>query len=139
MPASWLSTLEIADVLRQILDVRIGQGRGDGCHVARVVGSAPRLEVRELLLDVLRPLPGDTGYLILSDKAAQVAHRTEHSVGNLAARLDLGAVSLELDRQYLLRRKKLAELDHVVARKVGCHRRHLRVAAAAFVEILELD
>src|SRR5450631_4650259 len=100
------STLEIADVLRQILDVGIGQGRGDGCHVARVVGSAPRLEVRQLLLDVLRPLRGDAGYLILADKPAEVAHRTEYRVGNFAARLDLGAVSLEFDRQGFLRCEK---------------------------------
>src|ERR1700680_5111802 len=87
-----VSTLEIADVLRQILDVGIGQGRGDGCHVARVVGSAPRLEVHQLLLDVLRPLPGDTGYLVLANEPAEMTHGTEHRVGDFTAGLDLGAV-----------------------------------------------
>ena len=83
--------------------------RGDAGHVAGIVGPPSRLEVGQLLLDVLRPLAGDARNLVLADEAAEVAHRAEHRVGNLAARLDLGGVGLELDRRLLLRGEKLAE------------------------------
>ena len=68
-----------------------------------------------------------------------MAHRAQYGVGRLAARLDLGAIGLKFDRRRLLRGKKIAQGDHVLLRERRCHRGHLRVAAAALLEVPELD
>src|SRR5439155_22062297 len=76
---------------------------------------------------------------VLPDEAAEMTHRAQRGVRGLAARLDLGAVDLKLDRRRLLRREKIAQGNHVLLRQVRGHRRHLRIAAAALLEVLELD
>src|SRR5207249_1192930 len=50
---------QVRDVLRQALDVRVGQRTGDARHVAGVVRALARLEIGELLLDVRVMLAGD--------------------------------------------------------------------------------
>ena len=64
-------SLEVGDVLRQALDVVVGQRAGDARHVAGVVGAALGLEIGELLPDVLGTLPGDLRDLVLADEAAR--------------------------------------------------------------------
>src|SRR6185436_10185436 len=137
--AATYGLVQITDILREVLDVGVGQRGGDAGHVARVVGPPPRLEVGQLLLDVLRPLAGDARNLVLPDKAAEMAHRTEDRVGSLPAGLDFGGIHLEFDRGLLLRGEELAQQRHVLGRELFRHRRHLLVTAASLLEILELD
>src|SRR5437763_6122463 len=136
---SCISLLKIANVLRQVLDVLIGKIRGVARHVRGIVGAPPGLEVEELLLHVLRPLPRDPRNLVLADEAAEMAHRAERCVGGLAAGFDLGPIDREADRLGFLRGVIIAQRHHVVLRQARGHRRHLRIAAAPFLEVFELE
>src|SRR4030095_12425475 len=73
-PSAGARNLEVRYVVRQVLDVVVGERGRDAGHVARVVRPPPRLEIVQLLLDVLRVLARHLGYLVLADKAAHMAH-----------------------------------------------------------------
>ena len=62
--------------------------------------------------------PATRRNLVLPDKAAEVAHRTEDRVGSLPAGLDLGGIHLEFDRGLFLRGEKLAQQRHVLGREL---------------------
>src|ERR1700694_4770738 len=79
-----IASIEVTDVLGEILDVLLGQRRGNAGHVASVVRAPLGLKILELLLDVLWPLAGDARDLVLTDVTAEVAHRTQHRIGGLA-------------------------------------------------------
>src|SRR2546425_982093 len=95
-------SIQIRDVLGQILDVGVGERRCDARHVAGVVRAPPRLEIAELLLDVGVVLPCHAWDLVLPHEAALMAHRAEHLVGFFRAGNHLGAVGLEAVRRLLL-------------------------------------
>src|SRR5437773_11367237 len=69
------------DVMREILDVLLGDGLGDAGHAAGIVVARARLEGFELLDHVLGVLARDTRNLVLPLHAAQVAHAAQHLVG----------------------------------------------------------
>ena len=79
-----------------------------------------RLEVLQLLHDVLVVLPGDARDLVLPDEAAEVAHRAQHLVRLLAARpRPWRASALKPIRRRLLLRELVGQREHVVARQVA--------------------
>ena len=86
-----------------------------------------RLEVAQLLDDIVVLLARHPRDLVLAGKAAQVAHRAQGFVGLGLAELDLRRVRLEGRGRRLLRRKVVGDVEHVVARQGLGHRRHLRV------------
>ena len=133
------ASIQVRDVLRKILDVGVGQGAGDARHVAGIVRAAPRLEILELLLDVVVLLPGDARYLVLPDELALVAHRAQHLVGLLAARHHLGAVGDEAVRRLLLLREIVGDRQHVRLRERRGDRIHRRVLAPPFLEVTQLQ
>jgi len=67
--------LEIGNVLRQVLDVLIGERARNALHVAAIVGARVRLEIAELLLDVCVLLSREAGHFVLAHEAAAMAHR----------------------------------------------------------------
>src|SRR5712691_1276699 len=73
------------DVMREILDVLLGDGLGDAGHAAGIVGARARLEGLELLDHVLGVLARDTRNLVLPGESAQVAHGAQHFLGLLLA------------------------------------------------------
>src|SRR5437867_940028 len=95
-------SIEVGNVLRQILDVVVRQCTRDARHVAGVVGAALRLEVRELLLHVSVLLTGNARNLVLPDEIAEVTHRAQHLVRLLLAGGYLRGVGLEAIRRLLL-------------------------------------
>src|SRR6476660_6001086 len=85
-------SIEIRDVLLEVVDVVVGQRGGDARHVAGVIGAPLRLEVGQLLPDVRVLLSGDTRNLVLTGELAEMTHRTEHLVVLLLAKRGLGGV-----------------------------------------------
>ena len=70
--------------------------------VSCVVGAPARLEVAQLLDDVLKILAGDARDFVLPGKTAHVAHRAKGLVGLELAELGLLRVDLEVQRFGLL-------------------------------------
>ena len=57
---------QAGDVVRQVFDVGFAQGLRHAGHVAGIVGAAARLEVFQLLDDIVVLLPGDARNLVLA-------------------------------------------------------------------------
>src|SRR5438876_84829 len=106
------------DVMREILDVLLGDGLGDARHAAGIVGARARLEGFELLDHVLRVLARDARNLVLPLHAAQVAHGAQHLVGLFLPARDARRVRPERERLRLLRGEVVREIEHVLARKL---------------------
>src|SRR6058998_944733 len=83
------------DVMREILDVLLGDGLGDAGHAAGIVCAHARLEGFELLDHVLGVLACDTRDLVLPGESSQVAHGAKDFVGLLPAAGDARRVRLE--------------------------------------------
>src|SRR5213594_2355996 len=130
--------IQARDVMREILDVLLGDGLGDAGHAAGIVGARARLEGFELLDHVLGALACDTRNLVLPGESSQVAHGAKDFVGLLPAAGDARRVRLEGDGLRFLRGKVFGEIEHVLARKLRHERRHRRFAAPAFLEVLQL-
>src|SRR5712691_7794929 len=130
--------IQARDVMREILDVLLGDGLGDAGHVAGIVGARARLEGFELLDHVLGVLARDARNLVLPLHAAQVAHGAQHLVGLFLPSRDARRVRSERERLRLLRGEVVREIEHVLARKLRDERRHRRLAAPTFLEVLQL-
>src|SRR6267378_390619 len=89
--------VQARDVMREILDVLLGDGLGDAGHAAGIVGARARLEGFELLDHVLGVLARDTRNLVLPGESSQVAHGAKDLVGLLPAAGDARRVRLEGD------------------------------------------
>src|SRR6266516_4083970 len=70
--------LQARDVMREILDVLLGDGLGDARHASGIVGARARLEGFELLDHELGVLARDPGNLVLPGESPQVAHGAQH-------------------------------------------------------------
>ena len=106
-------------------------------HVAGVVGALARLEVAQLLDDVVVVLARDARDLVLAREAAEVAHRAQRLVGLRACRARPSRGSaLKAVRRRLLR-GEVVRPGRACRRAIRSfdHRRHLRVAAPAFLEV----
>ena len=57
---------QAGDVVRQVFDVSFAQGLRHAGHVAGIVGAGTRLEVFQLLDDIVVLLSGDTRNLVLA-------------------------------------------------------------------------
>src|SRR6266853_1250384 len=133
-----IALVQARDVMREILDVLLGDGLGDAGHVAGVVSARERLEGFELLDHVLGVLARDARNLVLPLHAAQVAHGAQHLVGLFLPARDARRVRPERERLRLLRGEVVREIEHVLARKLRDERRHRRLAAPTFLEVLQL-
>src|SRR6266436_530860 len=100
-----IALVQARDVMREILDVLLGDGLGDAGHVAGIVGARARLEGLELLDHVLGVLARDTRNLVLPGESAQVAHGAQHFFGLLPSAGDARRVRVEGDGLGLLPRK----------------------------------
>src|SRR5207244_2260539 len=80
------------DVMREILDVLLGDGLGDAGHAAGIVCAHARLEGFELLDHVLRVLAGDARNLVLPGESSQMAPGAQDLVGLLLAAGDARGV-----------------------------------------------
>src|SRR6266849_3070090 len=89
--------IQARDVMREILDVLLGDGLGDAGHAAGIVGARARLEGFELLDHVLRVLARDARNLVLPGESSQVTHRAQHLFGFLPAAGHACRVRLESD------------------------------------------
>src|SRR5258705_6184462 len=98
-----IALVQARDVMREILDVLLGDGLGDAGHAAGIVGARARLEGLELLDHVLRVLAGDARNLVLSCESSQVAHGAQHLLGLLLAAGDARRIRAERDGFRLLR------------------------------------
>src|SRR6267143_730481 len=130
--------VQARDVMREILDVLLGDGLGDAGHAAGIVGARARLEGFELLDHVIRVLACDTRNLVLPGESSQVAHGAKDIVGLLPAAGDARRVRLEGDGLRFLRGKVFGEIEHVPGGELRDERRHRRLAAPAFLEVLQL-
>src|SRR5438034_6067898 len=130
--------LQARDVMREILDVLLGDGLGDARHAAGIVGARARLEGFELLDHVLGVLARDPGNLVLPGESPQVAHGAQHFFRLLLSARDARRVRLEGDGLRFLRGKVFGEIEHVLARKLRHELRHRRLAAPAFLEVFQL-
>src|SRR6266853_425178 len=130
--------IQARDVMREILDVLLGDGLGDAGHVAGIVGARARLEGLELLDHVLGVLARDTRNLVLPGESAQVAHGAQHFFGLLPSAGDARRVRVEGDGLGLLRRKVFGEIEHVLGGELRHHRRHRGLAAPALLEVFQL-
>src|SRR5690348_7700690 len=66
-------------------------------------------------------------------------HMVHSTASHFLACRHLRGIGRERDRLRLLRREEVAERDHLVAREVGRHRRHLRIRAPALLEVAQLE
>src|SRR5437660_5492384 len=130
--------VQARDVMREILDVLLGDGLGDAGHVAGIVGARARLEGFELLDHVLGVLACDTRDLVLPGESSQVAHGAQHLFGFLLAAGDARRVRLEGDGLRFLRGKVFGEIEHVLGGELRDERRHRGFAAPAFLEVFQL-
>src|SRR5204862_414709 len=121
------------DVMREILDVLLGDGLGDAGHAAGIVGARARLEGPELLDHVLGALACDTRNLVLPGESSEVAHGAQHLFGFLPAAGDARRVRLEGNGLRFLRGKVFGEIEHVLGGELRQERRHRRFAAPAFL------
>src|SRR5260370_4058600 len=131
--------IQARDVMREILDVLLGDGLGDARHAAGIVGARARLEGLELLDHVLGVLARDARNLVLPLHASQVAHGAQNFVGLFLPARDARGVRLKRERRRLLRGEVVREIEHVLARKLRDERRHRRLAAPAFLEVLQVE
>src|SRR5258706_8146732 len=133
-----IALVQARDVMREILDVLLGDGLGDAGHAAGIVVARARLEGFELLDHVLGVLACDTRNLVLPGESSQVAHGAKDFVGLLPAAGDARRVRLEGDGLRFLRGKVFGEIEHVPGGELRDERRHRRLAAPAFLEVLQL-
>src|SRR5437867_10792284 len=103
--------VQARDVMREILDVLLGDGLGDAGHAAGIVGARARLEGFELLDHVLGALACDTRNLVLPGESSQVAHGAKDFVGLLPAAGDARRVGPEGDGPRFLRGEVLGEIE----------------------------
>src|SRR5882672_10996915 len=89
--------VQARDVVREILDVLLGDGLGNAGHAAGIVGARARLEGLELLDHVLGVLARDSRNLVLAGESSQVAHGAQHLFGLLLPAGDARRVRLEGD------------------------------------------
>src|SRR6266581_92757 len=130
--------LQARDVMREILDVLLGDGLGDARHAAGIVGARARLEGFELLDHVLGVLARDTRNLVLPGEPPQVAHGAQHFFRLLLSAGDARRVRLEGDGLRFLRGEVFGEIEHVPGGELRHHRRHRGFAAPAFLEVFQL-
>src|SRR5712671_6165509 len=130
--------IQARDVMREILDVLLGDGLGDAGHVAGIVGARARLEGLELLDHVLGVLAGDARNLVLAGESSQVAHGAQHLFGLLLAAANARRVRFEGEGLRLLRGEVVGKIEHIFARELCDERRHRGFAAPAFLEVLQL-
>src|SRR2546427_4201383 len=130
--------VQARDVMREILDVLLGDGLGDAGHAAGVVGARARLEGFELLDHVLGMLAGDARNLVLPGESSQMAHGAQDLVGLLLAAGDARRVGPEGDGLRVLRGEVLGEIEHVLGGELRHGRRHRGFAAPAFLEVFQL-
>src|SRR5882762_3134677 len=116
--------LQARDVMREILDVPLGDGLGDAGHAAGIVGARARLEGFELLDHVLRVLAGDARNLVLTGEPSKVAHSAKDLVGFLFAAGDARRVGPERNGLWFLRREVLCKIEHVLRGELRHERRH---------------
>src|SRR5437879_11322391 len=126
------------DVMREILDVLLGDGLGDAGHAAGIVCARARLEGFELLDHVFRVLAGDARNLVLPGESPQVAHGAQHLVGLLLAAGDARGVGPEGNGLRFLRGEVLGEIEHVLGGELRHDRRHRGFAAPALLEAFHL-
>src|SRR6267378_4070352 len=101
--------VQARDVMREILDVLLGDGLGDAGHAAGIVCAHARLERFELLDHVLRVLAGDAS-----------------------------RVGPEGNGLLFLRGEILGEIEHVLGGELRHDRRHCGFAAPALLEVFQL-
>src|SRR3989442_14618688 len=130
--------VQARDVMREILDVLLGDGLGDAGHAAGIVGARARLEGFELLDHVLRMLAGDARNLVLPGESSQMAHGAQDLVGLLLAAGDARRVGPEGDGLRFLRGEVLGEIEHVLGGELRHDRRHRGLAAPALLEVFQL-
>src|SRR6266581_1474863 len=130
--------VQARDVVREILDVLLGDGLGDAGHAARIVGARARLECFELLDHVLGLLARDARNLVLTGESPQVAHGAQHFFGLLPAAGDARRVGPEGNGLRFLRGEVLGEIEHVLGGELRHDRRHRGFAAPALLEVFEL-
>src|SRR5436309_7590521 len=133
-----IALVQARDVMREILDVLLGDGLGDAGHAAGIVGARARLEGFELLDHVLRMLAGDARNLVLPGESSQMAHGAQDLVGLLLAAGDARRVGPEGDGLRFLRGEVFGEIEHVLGGELRHRRRHRGLAAAAFLEVFQL-
>src|SRR6266478_7577073 len=109
--------VQARDVMREILDVLLGDGLGDAGHAAGIVGARARLEGFELLDHVLGVLARDAGDLVLPFHASQVAHGAQDLFGLLLAAGDARRIRAERDGLRLLRGEVIGKIEHIFARE----------------------
>src|SRR6266581_2776238 len=130
--------IQARDVMREILDVLLGDGLGDAGHAAGIVGARARLEGFELLDHVLRVLAGDARNLVLPGESSQMAHGAQDLVGLLLAAGDARGVGPEGNGFRFLRGEVLGEIEHVLGGELRHDRRHRGFAAPALLEVFQL-
>src|SRR6266581_1123552 len=130
--------VQARDVVREILDVLLGDGLGDAGHAAGIVGARARLEGLKLLDHVLGVLAGNARNLVLPGEASQVTHGAQHLFGLLPAAGDARRVRREGDGPRFLRGEVLGEIEHVPGGELRHDRRHRGFAAPAFLEVFQL-
>src|SRR6267143_297534 len=130
--------VQARDVMREILDVLLGDGLGDAGHAAGIVGARARLEGLELLDHVLGVLAGDARNLVLPCESSQVAHGAQHLLGLLPAAGDARGVRAERNGLRLLRGEVVGKIEHIFARERCDEWRHRWVAPPALLEVLQL-
>src|SRR5438105_6146250 len=97
------SPLQAREVVREVVDVLVGQRAGDRGHGPGVVGPRPGSVIPELPDDVFRMLPRDTRDLVLPGELSQVAHRAQHLGRLLLSGGDAVGIGLEGDAFLALR------------------------------------
>src|SRR6266496_1626591 len=130
--------VQARDVVREILDVLLGDGLGDAGHAAGVVGARARLEGLELLDHVLGVLAGNARNLVLPGEASQVTHGAQHLFGLLPAAGDARRVGPKGNGLRFPRGEVLGEIEHVLGGELRHRRRHRGFAAPAFLEVFQL-
>src|SRR5204862_2423205 len=115
--------LQARDVMREILDVLLGDGLGDARHAAGIVGARARLEGFELLDHVLGVLARDPGNLVLPGESPKVPHGAHKFWRLLLSAGDARRVRLEGDGLRFLRGEVFGEIEHVRGGALRHHRR----------------
>src|SRR6266478_6194998 len=130
--------IQARDVMREILDVLLGDGLGDAGHAAGIIGARARLEGFQLLDHVLGVLAGDARNLVLPRESSQVAHGAQHLFGLLLAAGDARRIRAERKRLRLLGGEVVGKIEHIFARELCDERRHRWVAPPVLLEVLQL-